>query len=215
MAYSNAKLFTPRKVCWANDYVNTLGIDISNNSFHVEGNVKSVILKMRAVAQMWNMTLTGRVLIINNLMSSLFIYKLQILPVFSEDLVVEIENIFHDFLWKGKHEKIVLDTLYKNKEDGGLGLVNIKVTHQALLCNWATECFNIHPIMNLASTLLDPKVKEKWFWSLNLTRKDAEHIFPGTSFWHNLLYLWCVYTYRCTVEEADIGTQVLHANSHI
>ena len=72
------------------------------------------------------MTLMGKVLIINTLMASLFVYKLQVLPILNDVMVKQIESIFTDFLWKGKRAKIPLGTMQKAKHEGGLGLVNIK-----------------------------------------------------------------------------------------
>ena len=96
------------------------------------------------------MSLMGKVVIINSLMASLFVYKMQVLPRISERIALEIKSAIEAFLRQGKHAKIPLNTLMLNKEDGGLGLVNICVKHESLLCNWITDCDMYDKICNLA-----------------------------------------------------------------
>ena len=66
-------------------------------------------------------------------MASLFVYRFQVLPILNENLIEEIERVILDFLWRGKRAKIPLATLKKAREDGGLGLVDIKTKHLSLL----------------------------------------------------------------------------------
>ena len=49
LANSNAKLWTPRKVNWANDTVNTLGIDLYNSIKDRDCNFDGIINKLRTV----------------------------------------------------------------------------------------------------------------------------------------------------------------------
>ena len=63
---------------------------------------------------MWyyhRMSLIGKVTVINSLMASLFVYKMQVLPVIDDTLIDQIETIILDFLWQGKKEKIALPIL--------------------------------------------------------------------------------------------------------
>ena len=93
---------------------------------------------MRVVANMWyyrSMTLIGKVTIINSLMASLYVYKMQVLPVLEKKLIKEEENVIKEFLWQGKREKIPMCILMLDKAEGGLNLVNLKVKHKALLYN--------------------------------------------------------------------------------
>ena len=136
LANTNAKLYTTRKIIWSNEYVNTLGVDLFNDPESREVNITQIINKMNTVSKMWyyrNMTLTGKVVVVNALMSSLFMYKMQVLPAISTTLITKIEDIIVNFLWKGKKAKIPLHILQLSKEDGGMNLVNIKVKHEALL----------------------------------------------------------------------------------
>ena len=67
-----------------------------------------------------------------------------------------------------------MNKLMSRKIDGGLGLVNIKVKHKALICSWVTECERNAHIRNLAEYFLGTVVNNEIVWCLNLTRKDSE-----------------------------------------
>ena len=81
---------------WSNDKINTLGVDIGNGKHVRDKNISVVIAKMKTVAEMWyyrTMTLLGKVTVINSLMSSLFVYRMQVLPVLSNKQIDEVECI--------------------------------------------------------------------------------------------------------------------------
>ena len=67
-------------------------------------------------------------------------YKMQVLFPIPDRICADVDKAIEDFVWKGKRPKITLETLKLNKEDGGLGLVDIKTKHRALICNWIKHC---------------------------------------------------------------------------
>ena len=69
-----------------------------------------------------------------------------------------------------------------NKDDGGLGLVNIRVKHEALLYGWIKDCETNPQIANLANTFLGDYVKDSVIWHFNLKSDHSQEIFKGTSF---------------------------------
>ena len=218
LANSNAKLHTSRRINWENDYINTLGIDISNCHKLRNMNFVKVISKLKAVASMWyyrTMTITGKVVVVNTLMSSLFVYKMQVLPVLNMQQIEEIEAIIQDFIWNGKKPKIKFSILKLKKEDGGLGLVDLKIKHRALLFNWIKDCSKFPEIANLAKSFLGNYVQEGILWQFNLTRKDGEKYFKGQSFWHQLYYEWCEYSYIEPHNKEKVCNQNIIYNSLI
>ena len=125
-------------------------------------------------------------------MASLFVYKMQVIQLIPDKWIDKINEIIVKFLWKEKREKIALKTLQINKEDGGLGLIDLQTKHKSLLLSWMLECKNNALIANLANSALgvshpsDPM----WIWSLNLNGEDSQLIFPGNSFWHTIIHMW-------------------------
>ena len=79
LANSSAKFITPKKVNWSNDFVNTLQVNLYNDSKDRDQNIIEIVNKMHAVYNMRyyrTMTVTGKITVINSLMSSLFVYNL-------------------------------------------------------------------------------------------------------------------------------------------
>ena len=63
MRDSDAKVTTMRRVIWSNNYVSTLGVDISSDTNIRDRNITSIIAKMKTVSSMWyyrSMTLRGK-----------------------------------------------------------------------------------------------------------------------------------------------------------
>ena len=52
-------------------------------------------MKLETVAELWyyrSLTLMGKVLVVNTLFTSLFVYKMQVLPPIEENLLLKIET---------------------------------------------------------------------------------------------------------------------------
>ena len=140
---------------------------------------------------------------------------MQVLPVIDDTLIDQIETIILDFLLQGKKEKIALPILKRNKFEGGLGLVDIRTKHVALLTNWIIDCKENHNIENLAVNSFGIMVLEGQIWKLNLTKKDSEILFPGNTFWHSLLHLWHSYSYHEPQNSETVLSQSIYYNSMI
>ena len=68
----------------------------------------------------------SKVIIINSLIGSLFVYKMNILPRLPKLEIPEIETQIRTFLWKGGTPKIALKQLQSEKSKGGLKLFSLK-----------------------------------------------------------------------------------------
>ena len=85
LSSSCAKLYTPKPMVWANDYVNTLGIDLRHTN--LERNFDQTIQKMQSIINNWyycSLTIIGKVMIVNALFASLFRwFKFTLKPPYS------------------------------------------------------------------------------------------------------------------------------------
>ena len=80
IANTDAKLYTQKKLKWSNEAINTLGVDLHQEN--LECNFEDVLLKMHAVSQLWfhrQLTLIGKILLVNSLFASLYVYKMQVI----------------------------------------------------------------------------------------------------------------------------------------
>ena len=157
------------------------------------------------------MTLMGKVVIINTLMSSLYVYRMQVLPGLIKRIKQEIEY----FLWKGKKRKIKLEILKKHKNDGGLGLVDVKIKHESLLVNWINDCVEHEEINNLAAYFLGPFMIDNVIWQLNLNESDSVQHFPGNDFWHSILHMWHRYASHEPTSVQMVKNQYVMYNSNL
>ena len=95
LANTNAKCYTIRKIKWTNDPVNTLSVDLFMSEKQMLCNYKKIVTKLMAVSEIGmyrNLTVMGKVMIVNTFMASLFIYKLQVLPYILETILHNVKK---------------------------------------------------------------------------------------------------------------------------
>ena len=84
MANLNATVYTIKQFTWTNEPVEILGILVGNDVEAITDiNYQQVISKAEAVLQLWThrgLTPMGKILVVNTLVASLFVYKLAVLP---------------------------------------------------------------------------------------------------------------------------------------
>ena len=117
---SNAQLYTSKNFAWSDGDINVLGVNITNGDPTSDA-LNECIDKMETTCAHWyhrQFTLIGKILIINTLCSSLFVYKMLVLPSLTKAEVKRIYNIINDFIWKGWRTKIPLKTLMNLKSMG-------------------------------------------------------------------------------------------------
>ena len=150
-------------------------------------------------------------------MASLFVYKMQVLPILNSKFVRQFNALVQDFIWKGKKAKLSLETLQANREEGGLGLVNVESKHKSLLFNWLSDCRKFPNIANLARTFLGAKndYELEKCWNENLTMQDSTEIYPGTSFWHKMLHIWHDFNGNNPQNREKVLEQNLAHNSYV
>ena len=106
-----------------NGPINLLGINITNDpKLNMELNYAPKLKTMSNLLRIWsrqNLSLKGKITVINSLILSLFVYPISILDT-PEEALNEINNAIYKFLWNGKSPKISRQILEKPIKDGGL-----------------------------------------------------------------------------------------------
>ena len=116
IAHTDAKLYTQKQLKWSSSSINTLRVEIFCDRIDLTQNYDHVINKMKSVSEIWyyrNLTISEKVLIINSLMASLFVYRMQMLPPPTKQQITDIDKVITEFLWKGKRAKLSLKILRK------------------------------------------------------------------------------------------------------
>ena len=103
---TDAEYYTQVSYTWSDPPIHTLGILVTTDRKEMQAiNIVPVIKKIRQTLATWStrdLTLTGRVLVINTLVESLFVYRLSVLPWVDEEYLMMIQREILSFVWHGK-----------------------------------------------------------------------------------------------------------------
>ena len=137
---TDAKFTSTRKVNWTNNPINVLGVYISQDMDEcLRLNYEPIVTKVKNLLEVWrmrNLTLIGKIQVLNSLITSLFVYKMSVLPLIDYQLLSKLLKSFNEFLCDGKKPKIKLEILMAAKYDGGLGLANLGNRDKSLKAQW-------------------------------------------------------------------------------
>ncbi|CAM8936846.1 unnamed protein product [Rhodiola kirilowii] len=78
------------------------------------------------------LNISGRATLISSVLSSLSIHTLSIIPV-PKTCIDCMERLFANFIWDGKHHWVSWDNICLPKNEGGLGIRNLKGVKDAML----------------------------------------------------------------------------------
>lgn len=215
---SNAKLYTNKPFLWTNNPITVLGFRITNDYDEMQRiNLIDAFVKAQEICNRWkrrNLTLSACIIIVNNLIASLFVYKITCLDNISEMYLKEYENLVKNFLWEGR-PKFKLETLYNSKDYGGLALVNLSNKIIAVRAQWVSKYKHNASVQCLAKHF----ISDENVWTYNLTYKDFRAMFNVQSeFWNNVFEAWCCISHRSPKDNLSrqcIAKMPVSFNSHI
>ena len=104
--------------------INILGIEVLNfvdDDETIKINYDRVVAQAQALLNQWstrNLSLFGKILVINTLIAPLFVYKMTVLPPIPEKYCNVLNEMFNKFLWNSNHPKIKLEILQIPKKTG-------------------------------------------------------------------------------------------------
>ena len=187
---SNATLYCEKPIAWSDDDINMLGIEIANAEVQSNSQFDSIIDKLDHIMTIWrkrNASLSAKVMLINSLMASLFVYKMSVLPTMSEQQLARIYAKIEKFLWSGK-PKINIKQLQRAKADGGLKLCDFRAKQVALHITWISK-IRVNSSMQYVYDMLLPDIDEI-IWDCTLDKADILLLIPVNSFWRDILIEW-------------------------
>ena len=156
---------------WVKDKIKALGVWLSTNpETTIEANYNEKLTKVRNSLSCWELRrlpLLGKTTVLKSLIASQLVYILSPLPT-NHKVIGEINNIFFNFLWDGKGDKIKRDIMISDYENGGLKMIDIKVFNRTLKSGWIKK-------------YLDNENRGKWklLFDLELRKFRGEEIFRG------------------------------------
>ena len=134
---ANAPAFKCSKpLVWAPGGIAVLGINVFDE-FIV--NYKKILHKANNVLQTWyhrQLSLMDKILIINTLVCSLFVYLMQVERDPPDCILKEFDSIVHAFLWRDKKAKIKMSQIQAPRKFSRLKLTNLKLKNASIKIAW-------------------------------------------------------------------------------
>ena len=196
---SKAELYTAEGLKWCSETINVLGVDIYHDpSKQAEANYEAVINKAKRTVDSWgvrNLSLLGKIQVVETLISSLFVYKMTVLPKMHDSDVKRLNKIVEEFIWNNHKPKIRLSQLQNAKDEGGQKLVNFSVKDKSLKASWVRMIMDGSYPAEFANSFLCP-VLGNLVWCCNLKCEDVNKVISMENpFWVDVLTAWCEYHY--------------------
>ena len=130
------------KLDWVSEKIHLLGMDIpikSDVKKLIDWNLRSKLKESKSVFNKWKrhkLTLYGKSMVIKSYGGSALSFFLSVVPTPDETFFNEYNDIMKDFLWDSSSTKIKIETLYKDYEEGGIRLLDLKAFDQSLKLKW-------------------------------------------------------------------------------
>ena len=211
----SSAFYTKRPLAWCNDSINVLGVQVSNDAKELNHlNYTQIVRKAEMTLNKWkdrNLSLIGKVLIVNSLVASLFVYKMSVLPTIGKETIENLNKIVEAFIWNNKKPKIKLKYLQMHKKCGGLNLINFELKDQSLKASWL-KWLQTDPYVNAFAMECLKTVLEEEIWLCNLKEPDIRKRFKN-HFWTDVLIAWSKLNFTKQPDVDQIGKQYIWLNS--
>ena len=148
---SKAEIYSRLPLTWSDGPITVLGITIYPSMEQtVNHNYEAKLKKIENILKVWgsrSLSLVGKVMLVNTLVVSQLLYCLQILPAQKPNFMKKYDAIIRKFIWSRRKPKISLGRMYRNYEQGGLKLTDIRKKAQSLsLANFVKFIISVwHP----------------------------------------------------------------------
>ena len=179
MVGKKEKLFPEKNFKWPENKVKFLGVWLSiDPNVTLNINYKEKMDKINNILSSWKhrrLTLMGKIQVIKSLAASQLTYILAPL-VTNHKIIKEINNMFFNFLWNNKGDKIKRSVMINNYENGGLKMVDISSFNKSLKTTWVKK-------------YLDDSNRGKWknFFELELGKYGGNLVFTSNLNKHDIL----------------------------
>ena len=213
LRFSNAELYSISNITWTAEKIRVLGITVSNDNI-IENNYNEIINKAKEIMNNWthrSLTLIGKVNIVNTLVASLFVYRMQVLPSMYDRMYKMIDNEIVRFLWDGKRPKIALKILKSLRKSGGLQLIDLRTKNLAIKVSWIQILQYEKDYAEIVYSIIAPELRHD-IWRCSLESQDVPCLGIKNDFWQEIVIAWAKYNF---IQNTEVPNQILWWNSHI
>jgi hypothetical protein len=153
---------------WSKGTINLLGVTLGEDTnLSIDENFKKRIEGIETLTKIWagrNLSMKGKLTIINSLLVPKLIYPCTILDV-PDEIVKQATECIKTFFWNWKQPKIKVDTLVRNIEDGGLKFPCLDCRIKSWKTIWAIRAIRLEHKNPLWTRIVDKLLPE----GINLT----------------------------------------------
>ena len=124
-------------IMWPANKIKALGVWFSTKGESLTLNYevkKEKICRLVDIWQFRRLTLLGKITVIKSLLASQLVYILSPLPSSHHDLK-EIKDVFFEFLWDGKQDKVKRTEIINDFAEGGLKMLDLQCFNALLKRN--------------------------------------------------------------------------------
>ena len=174
---------------------------------------RSANAEVETVLQLWihsGLALMGKILVVNSLAASLFVYKMSVLPNIPRKHTDKFYEIARNFLWKSDTPRLAKNILTLPKDQGGLRLVNLDAKQTSLKVQWVLNSVNDLFLTEVMSHNLIPNLGN-YLWQCNLAANDLVKVtaYDRNNFWIQVFEAWCRFYYQDNVEPDKACYQII------
>ena len=218
LAKTDATMYSRLPLHWSDGPIKILGIEFTSDvAFTTMYNYNKALDKVACICKMWSgrsLSLIGKVLIVNVLCISQFLYKFQCLPSPSKSVVDKFQKIIRSFIWSGRKPKISLNRLQQDFEHGGLKLVDLKIKDKSMkialmMKAIQTDSLSAHIIQEIM------QVPVHDIPTCNIESSDLKRTSKGSQLQYDMCKNWCELNYQKPAGLQDLVLQPLWYNSNI
>ena len=160
----------------------------------------------------WEICQFVKVLIVNTLITSLFVYRMTVLPSITNKLLCSIRHEITKFIWNNSKPKISYDIMIMPKEDGGAGLIDLAIKDKTLKISWIGILSNEQQLGKLIQLNTIPELGD-YIWDCSLQSTEVS-TFITDEFWCNVYSAWFEFKELCD-DVTKCEYQMLWLNSNI
>ena len=136
-------------------------------------NYSILLQKIRAITTLWSvrsLTVIGKILVVNTLFVSKFVYKLMCIYSPTEKFLKEFRKVIMDFIWDSKKPKIACKKLIQTYTYGGLNLVDLRLKNISLKAAWIDRILFSGTNLTFLKQLLPCESPLIWYCKTNRYR---------------------------------------------
>ena len=223
----NKRLYLKKKFKWGGKMINTLSLAIAigelneQSDENVEHTFEEIISKASSIMLNWSnrgISLCGKISVVNTLINSLFVYKMQMLPSINKNVIAKINGLISRFIWNARKPKLRLEILQMKYCNGGRKLGNLLYRDMSLKIEWIRRlhCDEMDPMLTtVAYKLINAKITNELLWECNFCEDDVAEFKCKSPFWKSVLIAWSTYNYEDPKEDEAKANQIIWFNSNI